>query len=205
MAHHWIFGYGSLIDRDSRQRTLQCTNVAIPVTITGFRRGWVVPSHEMSLTGVGVFVERDSCCNGILFDVDELGLVNLDSRELGDSNQNYSRIPVGRDQILGITNHPSLVDDDTVIWVYVVVNPVLPTLEYPIVQSYVDVILAGCSVQGEKFTKQFIQSTDGWQYPWINDRNIPRYKRFLETDSHINAIDKILFDCIPNQFQDRRN
>mmetsp|Transcript_12728 Transcript_12728/g.18579 ORF Transcript_12728/g.18579 Transcript_12728/m.18579 type:complete len:324 (-) Transcript_12728:78-1049(-) len=71
---------------------------------------------------------------------------------------------------------------------------------YPIMQSYLDIILRGCISIGEDFTVKFLQSTHGWwhdldgpideensdddrsegeapKYVWVDDRHAPYYIR----------------------------
>ena len=78
------------------------------------------------------------------------------------------------------------------IWMYVPEHPQLPNPEFPIAQSYVDIILRGCLSISEEFAKEFIINTRGWhaqelmedesvvalgEYCWVDDREKPIYVR----------------------------
>ena len=86
-------------------------------------------------------------------------------------------------------------DDESLdIWVYVPQKTRAPSMEYPIVQSYVDTIMRGCmDVGGEPFVAEFLNTTAGWHpeewqdqhyadddtidQVWVDDRSDPIYPR----------------------------
>ena len=51
---------------------------------------------------------------------------------------------------------------DVSLWVYVPEKPMAPTIEYPIVQTYLDTILRGCLEINEEFAAEFLTTTAGW-------------------------------------------
>ena len=64
------------------------------------------------------------------------------------------------------------------MWVYIAKELVFSTSAFPIIQSYIDVILKGCAEISDRFLEQFILTTDGWQEAadqgaWIDDRICP--------------------------------
>jgi hypothetical protein len=184
---NYLFGYGSLISKQSRHKTAE-TGAAVPVTIQGFQRAWNLISRKMEITGVGVLPQKDSICNGILVEVEENQLPLIDKREMEGSDNNYERLEIYQDQII-----QGEILNKSKMWIYVVKQPLIPTLEYPIAQSYLDVILTGCLEYGDFFANQFIQLTSGWEYHWINDRNCPRYERALSlSETQASKIDKLL-------------
>jgi hypothetical protein len=183
--NHYLFGYGSLISQQSRLATGK-TGVAIPVTVQGFQRAWNMISPEMKISGVGVVPQTDSICNGVLVEIDESEIPLFDKRELEGSNYNYERLEIHQKQLV-----QGEIPVNSSMWIYVVKKPLTPTLEYPIAQSYLDVILTGCFDYGEIFASEFIQLTSGWEYPWINDRNCPRYARAL-SEIQESEIDRLL-------------
>ena len=83
------------------------------------------------------------------------------------------------------------------IWVYIPQTPMIPTIDYPISQTYVDTILRGCLDISDDFAAEFLKTTSGWhpddrvhldslvlrddsipdQIPLINDRQHPIYVR----------------------------
>lgn len=185
LMNHYLFGYGSLISKQSRLATGK-TGVAIPVTIQGFQREWNVISPEMKISGVGVVSKNNSTCNGVLVEIDENEIPLFDKREMEGTNYNYERLEIYQNQLI-----QGEIPSKSRIWIYVVKKPLIPTLEYPIAQSYLDVILMGCLDFGEIFANQFIQLTSGWEYHWINDRNCPRYARAL-SEIQVSKIDGLL-------------
>ena len=77
----------------------------------------------------------------------------------------------------------------------------VPTRDFPIVQSYVDICLTGCLQieQGfpdaEGFAVEFITSTQEWSKYWENDRTYPRRAPFVVPKAE--DIDKLLQDHLP--------
>lgn len=182
---HYLFGYGSLINKNSRLATGK-TGITIPATIQGFQRAWNVISPEMKISGVGVVLQNDSVCNGVLIEIDENEIPLFDKRELEGSNYNYERLAIPHNQLV----HGEIPSNSS-MWIYVVKKPLVPTLEFPIAQSYLDVILTGCLDYGEIFASDFIKFTSGWEYPWVNDRKCPRYARALN-ETQVSTIDRLL-------------
>jgi hypothetical protein len=100
--------------------------------------------------------------------------------------------------------------DDIHVWVYVPKHPTPPDASHPILQSYVDIIMRGCfNTIGEPLARSFVHTTTGWtrrtSHPsttttlcnyWVNDRDIPMYKRADRIYSILNAakIDHVIFD-----------
>lgn len=194
---HFLFGYGSLINRQSRIATGK-TGTAIPALVKGFQRAWIVRSPEMGITGVGVVPKCESLCNGVLVEIEEQEILLFDKRELEGTGYNYERKEIPHSQII-----EGGVPDDAKVWIYVVKRPSTPNWDYPIAQSYLDVILVGCFDFGYQFAAQFVQLTDGWSYPWINDRKCPRYKRALQ-NVPIQKIDAFLMSHL-DSFKDRKD
>jgi hypothetical protein len=87
------------------------------------------------------------------------------------------------------------------VWVYITNTRVAPTLDCPITQSYLDVVVTGCLEIGKDFVAEFVRTTDGWDGFWINDRDQPRYRRHISADAE--HIDTLLGELIPRQFANR--
>ncbi len=184
----YIFTYGSLIyDYNSH---------IIPVNISGFKRGWNVQVPEDRNTGLGL-IKSDKFsdyCNGLILEVTPDDLETYDQRELVHE---YERILLDHSHVELINSNYCL-DIDTVIWTYVAQNPKLPTSEYPISQSYLDVVLSGCLSINERFAINFINTTYGWDGVWINDRTKPRYRRNICVNKIVidNFLHKHFFDLL---------
>ncbi len=76
----------------------------------------------------------------------------------------------------------------------------LPTAEYPILQSYVDVVIEGGLEYGTDYVREIVASTADWSPYWLNDRPLAR-RPWVYTKDHA-AVDKLLTDSIPH-FKDR--
>lgn len=68
-----------------------------------------------------------------------------------------------------------------------------PCTNAPIMQSYVDTVLAGCLSISTQFAEHFMQSTLGWHHPLENDRQQPKYRRIAGVENqHISLIDNLV-------------
>ena len=191
MSRQFLFGYGSLINQESRSIT-GITKNPVVVTVRGFERSWCVQSPSMRLTGLGIFPNADARCNGVLVELDPDQLAAFDERELGGSDENYARVQVPHRAVEG----PSL-PGSAIVWAYIVRKPSLPTSPFPIAQSYLDVILMGCLDFGEPFAAEFVGTTSGWDSPWVDDRSSPRYVRHLAAGVALSRVDDVLKQAIP--------
>ena len=198
---HYLFGYGSLISRESRLRTGK-TGTAMPVLVRGLQRAWNFAAPRMKMTAVGVVVQESASCNGILMQIEESELPSFDKREGVGTNHGYRRLEIQPTQVIGLAAE----DLRTMTtWGYFVNRPTAPTSECPIVQSYVDVILSGCLELGEDFAVEFIRSTFGWDNVWHNDRAHPRYVRHTDTSGCQAKIDGLLGKWAASGFAGRKD
>jgi hypothetical protein len=193
---NYLFGYGSLISRESRRRTGP-TAGALPVRLIGMRRGWIVNARRMAMTAVGLIRDEASTCNGTLVEISPVDLPLFDKRE----GSEYERVAISSRQVHGFE---SVGASDAMIWTYAARAARLPSQEFPILQSYIDVILAGCLEFDIEFAVEFIRSTQGWDNTWRNDRARPRYAR-SEQKAELHAeIDKLLAQYVPAAFARRQ-
>lgn len=223
-CHNYIFGYGSLICSRSRKITAPTLGKksAIPTVINHFQRSWNARiefenndnSAIRGWTAMGIQPCQGYSCTGVLIEVNNEELANFDKRESG-----YDRVEVDLVDVypycqkdLEEKSHydlraaderrtsKSLSYDDDIgdvkVWIY------LPRKggdganeQYPILQSYLDIILRGCQSIGIDFTWSFLKSTHGWwhddcqlfqrsidkatmpEFLWIDDREHPLYIR----------------------------
>jgi len=179
---NFIFGYGSLISEESRKKT-GLSKKSYIAKLNGFKREWNIKIHEAKATALGIIKNSESFCNGIIFEIPEKEIKNFDKRE----NKYYSRIEIDPNS-LNIKEFPNI--QNIKIWVYVTKKPTTPTKDFPILLSYIDVVLNGCLKINENFAKDFINTTSNWKYT-ENDRNNPRYPR-AEKNTPKNKIDKLL-------------
>jgi hypothetical protein len=118
-------------------------------------------------------------------------LTELDLREAG-----YTRIELPRKQIspFGLQEIPFTKR----VYTYITDQVSLPSLEYPITQSDIDAILTGCLRDyGEGFARAVVETTNGWEGPWINDRQKPRYPWSPHDGQYTSIIDRILRELTP--------
>jgi hypothetical protein len=172
----YVFGYGSLIERESRLATWPSATVALPVVVSGIARGWFdqtdVPSWNP--TYVGAVAKPGAPCNGVIFPVTPAEFAAFAERETG-----YEPSQIDRSQITMLDGNSAVPTGD--IWYFANTRQRLPSDEHPIVQSYVDVCLNGCLeiedmypvAKQANFAKRFIKTTSHWGLPWVNDRIYP--------------------------------
>jgi hypothetical protein len=133
-------------------------------------------------------------CNGVIVKVPLDQLYRFDEREKG-----YRRVLLSAHD-LEILDRPV---PEGEVWIYIPEEPLPATEKYPIAQSYVDVIMDACIRVSEEFAIEFVETTEYWELPWVNDRVDPLYPRALP---HLDyeKIDGILSHCLPEQFQHRK-
>ncbi|SKC32800.1 gamma-glutamylcyclotransferase family protein [Photobacterium piscicola] len=177
----YIFGYGSLINTFSRQRTGN-TGAAIPVLVEGLQRYWGKIEGSYPISPL-VVVQEQGQCNGVLVEIDAVALVEFDKREHG-----YQRVEIAWQDITFIDDQ-SLKREGTV-WVYTNNNFCTPCPKKPIIQTYVDTVLAGCLMISPQFAELFISTTKGWQHAYENDRHQPKYGNL----AHVFKQDRLIID-----------
>jgi hypothetical protein len=189
----YIFGYGSLIDRESRMGTWSGAEFASPVIVRGIARGWfdqtAVPSW--SPTYLGAVSDPAGECNGVLFSVTPAEFDGFVKRETG-----YDLTKLDPSQVTLLDGSSSPPDGD--IWYFANREKRFASSEHPIVQSYVDVCLDGCLeveamyplAKQANFAQQFIETTSHWGTPWVNDRIYP-WRPFVHVP-RASAIDTLI-------------
>ena len=196
MTDHFVFAYGSLIDEHSRQAsnppiTPLSSEPLRWVRICGYRQGWLTPCS--GFTYLGVIPDGNARSSGVLLHVDEEVLKRIDGRE--DEGKVYKRVPVNPSaiQLIGSVHR-----FESPVWLYKAIRPGAPSEEFPIWQSYVDVVLRGCIREfKESFAKEVVGSCCNWARPWENDRKEPRYPRQGKgiQPAEEAMIDKVLSAC----------
>lgn len=165
---HFILGYGSLINGESRAKTGETGDVW-PVKLHGFERHWSVMSPDYGMSSVAIIKAAERACNGVLVEVPHDQLPLFDERERG-----YQRAQIQPSQLSTYLDHEL---PEGTYWVYHTHKVIEPDHVCPIALSYVDVILSGCLEHGDDFAQDFLALTKGWQAPLLNDRKQPRYPR----------------------------
>jgi len=201
----YIIGYGSLIDDSSKNRTDPTAEKSYPIKINGYERGWAIHGTmpRFNTAFLAAYPSDNKLFNGIIYRLANAeNVIKYDTREDG-----YCREEVKTNQI-SISNTTLPVNKQ--IWIYVLpkggINKFFPTIEVPIVQSYVDIFIRGC-IQVEKdfniqnFSIDCIKTTKFWPNRvglWVNDRLFPRRPLFYEPKAGL--VDKLLKQELPDQF-----
>lgn len=203
----YIFGYGSLINTASRNSTARSPIHAIPVRVSaafGYVRTWD-DRCTCGFTALGLARpgpgETAMTINGVLFPVEGEDMTAFDAREEG-----YARVEVPRADIQAVSWEQLPAQGK--IWVYVPqhaqeapgVDLPLPDAAYPLLESYVDVVIEGGLEYGTDFAREIIETTKGWNAYWLNDRELAR--RPWVFDKNYEAVDTLLKASAPD-FADR--
>jgi len=177
----FIFGYGSLINSASRNSTAGKMIPAIPVRVSaafGYIRAWDDRSTS-GFTALGLRKpganEKASTINGVLYPVEGGDMAKYDVREQG-----YRRVEVPRDEIEPVSWQQ--LPATGMIWVYIPIKadgepgvglPVA-SAEFPLLESYIDVVVEGALDYGESFARELLETTSDWSNYWLNDRELAR-------------------------------
>jgi hypothetical protein len=198
----FIFGYGSLINTASRNSTASAPIPAIPVRVSagfGFIRTWNDRSPS-GFTALGLRKPRDgeqaSTINGVLYAVDGDDMAKFDAREEG-----YARVEIPHEDIEAVSWQSLPAAGH--IWVYVPVQPGAepgiglpePDAAFPMLESYIDVVVEGGLEYGAGFAREIIETTADWSQFWLNDRELAR--RPWVHDAKSGAVDKLLATTAP--------
>jgi hypothetical protein len=197
----YIIGYGSLMQDESRKRTTPNANIAYPVKVNGYRRGWFTKGSGVgfSTTFLGVVQSKEGALNAAIYQIDVTEITTMDKREfsycrLAVEPENYSlfkqNIPLSPGQAWIYVNKPETIAS--------------ANRRYPIVQSYVDIFLSGCleleqRFDLEDFAKQCLVTTSNWSTQWMNDRIYPRRPFIYQPKA--GRIDQLLKEHLPQYFQ----
>jgi len=191
----YYFGYGSLVNRQTRDESEQ----VIPATLHGWERQW---AHRAEIPGLAdtcvsrnhcqgicalTIVESQGCAiDGVLARIDPTELQDLDRREAG-----YDRLSLdsARFTIDGDVDVSSIYVYRSTVEKYGWANDV-----YPVAQSYVDVVITGYQdLFGDDGVSRFMDTTRGWNGPILSDRDLPAYVRALMFDrDKLQQIDTVL-------------
>jgi hypothetical protein len=195
---NFIVGYGTLINTASRNGTAAKPIPAIPVRVLaafGYTRCWNMRRQSFGFTALGLRKAKPGkgiTINGVLYPAEGGDMTKFDQREQG-----YVRVEVPKSQIEAVgwqrlpqTGH---------FWIYVPASPggggpgqglSEPAARYPILQSYVDVVVEGGLEYGPDFAREIVETTDCWSRYWLNDRELAH--RPWVQDPKARAVDEVL-------------
>ncbi|WP_342219485.1 hypothetical protein [Rickettsiella endosymbiont of Miltochrista miniata] len=203
-SQQYIIAYGSLMESNSKKATDNHSGENKPVWVEHYQRGWFSKglSDGFSTTYLGVIKSKHAHFNGTIFNLPTAHLFkNYDARE-----KYYCRVLVAPRDIHLLTGKKL---PQGQFWIYQLKPELLapPSARYPIVESYVDIFLAGCLEIEEKFhLRNFaaacVNTTSDWSLHWVNDRIYPRRPWTYQPRALI--IDALLQQQIPQFFQQIR-
>jgi len=170
------FGYGSLVN----DRTRPAGGAAARASLAGFRRSWRVRGG--TACALTVVADPASCVRGVVVTEPAGNLAALDAREA-----RYRRTLAAE----GTLAH----DDGSAAPPQVHYYAVTPAHDgpgdraCPILLSYVDCVLQGfLDHWGEAGVAHFVETTDGWDVPVLDDRAAPLYPRAQPLSGRERAI-----------------
>lgn len=221
----YIFAYGSLVNNYSTISTLHNLNIidttvcaiqrifhsfdsktkAIPCRVYGILRSWNyqitndITSGGLSkgATYLGAISKIEAVCNGVLIPLTFRQLEILDCRE-----KDYIRTKINYDKIQNLTSNKIY---KIPIYFYQTKNIQVPNQNNPILQSYLDTCLNGfieidrnLKNSNYEMTREFIQSTEGWNKKyWMNDRIYPHRPFVFSPNAYL--INKLLVENIDSE------
>jgi hypothetical protein len=200
----YIFGYGSLIQIESRTRTVPSAFAASPVIVKGITRGWYYQADSASLnpTYLGAVDDPGATTNGVIYGVTDS---EFEATKLREADYRPTRISPS--VITMLDGSPAPPNGE--FWYFASKTKKTATSEHPIVQSYVDICVDGCLeieaiyplAANARFAEQFIRTCTDWKTPWMNDRIYP-WRPFIHVPraSQIDALlRKVLGDDLVNK------
>lgn len=201
MNKFFVFGYGSLINKKSLQSTLPDAKIIAPVLLKSYERSWNATPEVVSFatTFLGLLKRDDKITNGVIFEVTEEMLSDLDKREFI-----YDRVELDQKDFVFLSSNIIFSNHDK-IYTYITKKPIIASQNHPIIQSYIDICLEGClQIEAdfgiENFAQDFILQTNCWSGFWVNDRLFPRAPKRNVPKAY--EIDQLLFDNVYKFFKE---
>ncbi len=194
---NFLIGYGSLVNKNSRMRSLERDIFVVPVRVAadfGYRRTWntLIPGMMTTLGLISVEKAQGKTINGVLYAVKEADLAVWDNRE-----RSYDRVEVPWQYITSLCW--AQLPKQGKAWIYVTKPEFrgIATLAEPVTQSYIDVVMEGFMEFSDEFAREFIETTDDWPDYWLNDRLVAR--RPWEHNPKALSIDQLIRETLPAQ------
>ena len=190
----YIFGYGSLINKKSRRKTLGRNTKAYPARLLpdfGYIRVWNY--RHKNATFLGLIKKRsneesNATINGVLFYVP-----NIDAFNEREHLYKNVLVPV---EYIELLREEDTIPKDSIVYIYIPKKTLCKksTSKYPISLAYLDICLSGALRYNinEKydFAKEFMDTTYDWTKNIADDRSKNRREYIKENDNKI--VDKFL-------------
>ena len=182
------FGYGSLVNRDTRPPLEQ----ALKARLSGWQRHW---AHRVAGDGSERYctslsarpaTDATTVIDGVVVLIEKSELPALDQRESGYFRQT---VPISAFEI-----EEELPVKEVSIYQSLPENFALANEDFPILQSYIDCVMAGYErLFDETGLEEFIRTTVGWSGQTLNDRAQPQYPRAVSlSDEQIARFELLL-------------
>jgi hypothetical protein len=189
----YIIGYGSLMQDESRKRTSPQAEAAHPIEVSGYLRGWFAKGSPVgfSTTFLGVLPDPKSQLNAVIYRIE---MNELRATDLREASYCRKSVPFADIKVLEKSSF-KLADGQAWIYVNKPESAAVPSVKFPIVQSYVDIFVSGCMEQEQRyelkgFAEQCLTTTNDWSTYWVNDRPYPR--RSFISQPKASQIDSLL-------------
>ena len=194
MTSDWIyyFGYGSLVNRDTRPDG----EFAESALLKGWQRVWehrtADPERQQQCTSLSIEPVDHSDrvgIEGVVARIPASELTELDKRESG-----YERLELPAADF----DLPASIQTDSVfVYRSLPPNRHLANDQHPILQSYIDCVLAGYKTRfGDVGMHAMLDSTRGWNRPIMNDRAAPHYPRWVSVATEVTQqFDVLVQSC----------
>ena len=162
----YIFGYGSLVNNESRYLTIKRYTEPIKVIINssfGYVRKWNYYNEDKNIIALGLEKENvGNNINGILFDINDNEIALLDKREIG-----YEKIII-QPNFINILSKEKLLNTDSIIYTYVpkkdyiLVNNIDNVSPNKLNQLYLNKCCNGFLSYNYDFYESFVNTTYDW-------------------------------------------
>jgi len=121
----------------------------------------------------------------------------------GPSDRDLSSVPESRRRTAPNAGPEHLVEGQARIYTNQPATIAPPSVNFPIVQSYVDIFVSGCLEQEQRFglegfARECIATTHDWSPHWVNDRLYPRRPFIYQPKAR--QIDLLLSQQVPAFF-----
>jgi hypothetical protein len=191
----YIIGYGSLMQEKSKSEDSAKAGKNMPIYLYGFERGFIERSKDTRFgsTYLGVKENADAKINAVYFKLnDPKDIHAYDKRE-----HSYCRVKVPKNKIEPLAG---IALPEGQYWIYIPLVTNLPSSNYPLTQSYVDIFLSGCLELESKynlpdFAKNCVKSTNHWSKSWVNDRVYPRTAH--DNIPYAQKVDSLILETLP--------
>ncbi len=175
MVNPYFFGYGSLVNTATHDYT-----DPRPARLSGWRRTWA----HTDLRAVAFLTAKPA--EGSEIDGLIAAVPNADWQALDEREYAYERIPAAH-----CVQHDLPEQPEISLYAVPAAQQSQASIQHPILLSYLDVVLQGyLKVFGTEGLQAFVDTTDGWEAPLLDDRAAPAYPRHQP----ISSSERKLFD-----------